>query len=150
MPRPAGTPLSVVEPEIHGDLDEAKLKMIFRARVLNRMSEKHPPWNASELARRSGLTRDLVSTYLRDPPRSLPTNMNLIKISQALGCEPGELLPSAADLTAHVPPLQVIGQDDQGFRVKINIPVSLGTFAEITKLIEREVDAATAARRRGQ
>ena len=49
-------------------------------------------WNQSELARRSGVGRDAVSTYIR--ARSYPEPKTLLKLSKALGVKPEELLPN--------------------------------------------------------
>jgi transcriptional regulator with XRE-family HTH domain len=59
-------------------------------------------WTPAELARRSGLSREDVSSYLRGA--SLPNEENLLKLAKALDVEPGELMgrdgPKPATTTA--------------------------------------------------
>lgn len=50
-------------------------------------------WNQSELARRAGIGRDAVSTYVRG--RSYPEPQTLRKLCKALNCKPEDLLPNA-------------------------------------------------------
>jgi transcriptional regulator with XRE-family HTH domain len=67
------------------DADDPKLE--FARRLFLRLEEKG--WSQSELARRAGLSRDSVSTYIR--ARSVPSPVNLRKLSEALGCLPSDL-----------------------------------------------------------
>lgn len=50
-------------------------------------------WNQSELARRSEIGRDAVSTYIRG--RVFPENKSLAAMAKALSVEPEQLLPNA-------------------------------------------------------
>lgn len=52
-------------------------------------------WRQAELARRAGLPRDSVSTYIRG--KTLPTTTSATKLARALGVEPTELLPYAVE-----------------------------------------------------
>jgi transcriptional regulator with XRE-family HTH domain len=108
---------------------------VFKARLTRLLLERN--MNQTDLANRSGVSRDKISTYMREPPRSLPTNMNVIKIAQALGVSTGDLLPTLGDLQAHKQPLEVIGSASEGFRVRINIPLPFEAFSELTALIQR-------------
>jgi transcriptional regulator with XRE-family HTH domain len=62
----------------------------FGARVKLVMESKG--WNQSELARRAGLNRDAVSTYIRGAV--YPTELSLQALARALDVDPEELLPS--------------------------------------------------------
>lgn len=116
--------------------DDADLRRIFRERVKALLLDKG--WNQSELARRADVGRDQISTYLRDNPRSLPTPGTLVKIARALGVSTNELLPTAGDLNpARAQPLEVLGSDETGYRVRINIPLPLPALSELMQLVQR-------------
>lgn len=68
-------------------------KTVF-ARCLYNMALQRG-WNQADLARESGLGRDVISTYFRG--RSLPGPKNLNKLADALECEPQELLPWSSE-----------------------------------------------------
>lgn len=71
---------------------DARSDMIMKqefGRRLDRMMV-NKGWSQSELARRAGLPRDSVSTYIRG--RVLPTDKSLRKLAKALDCEPTEIL----------------------------------------------------------
>ena len=76
-----------------GEIDLSK-KVIttgeFATRVYTLMYEKG--WNQSELARKSEIGRDSISTYING--KSVPTPRNLEKLSLALGTEPEKLYPN--------------------------------------------------------
>lgn len=59
-------------------------RMEFAKKLINLMRDKD--LNQSDLARKAGLTRDAVSTYVR--ARSMPEPANLAKLANALGVEP--------------------------------------------------------------
>lgn len=59
-------------------------RMEFAKKLINLMRDKN--LNQSDLARKAGLTRDAVSTYVR--ARSMPEPINLAKLAKALGVEP--------------------------------------------------------------
>lgn len=66
-------------------------KQEFGRRLQALMLEKG--WNQSELARRAGLGRDAISTYIRGV--SFPEPKNLHGLAKALGSEMEHLLPNA-------------------------------------------------------
>jgi transcriptional regulator with XRE-family HTH domain len=68
---------------------EEVTKQEFGKRVYRLMLEKG--WKQSELARRAGLGRDSISTYIRG--LVFPDPVNLEKLAKALGVGPGDLLP---------------------------------------------------------
>jgi transcriptional regulator with XRE-family HTH domain len=54
-------------------------------------------WTQSELARRSGLPRDSISTYVRGAV--FPSELSLDKLAKALGVKAEELLPNKLENT---------------------------------------------------
>lgn len=67
-------------------------KAEFSRRLWKLMADRG--WNQSELARQSGLARDVISTYMRR--HSLPTPTNMQKLADALGVPIEHLAPPAA------------------------------------------------------
>jgi transcriptional regulator with XRE-family HTH domain len=118
------------------------LKRVFRARVLKLMQQKE--WTQAELGRRSELPRDFISTYLRDPPRSMPTPLNVMKIARALGVKPTDLVPQMGDASDVMSPIDVVGGDVQGIRVRINVQLPDWAYMKIKDIV-LEVVAAQAS-----
>jgi transcriptional regulator with XRE-family HTH domain len=58
-------------------------------------------WNQSELARRSGLSRDNISTYMR--ASSFPSGENMAKLAKTLDTDPATLSPKPT-MTRATPP----------------------------------------------
>ena len=87
-------PVQETDNHLDGDYQPKSLSKQEFARRLHHMILERG-WNQSELARRSGIGRDAVSTYVRG--RSFPEAKTLRKISQALGVEPTELLPNTIE-----------------------------------------------------
>lgn len=65
-------------------------KQEFGRRLASLIAERG--WNQSDLARRAGIGRDAVSTYIRG--RSYPEPKNLTKLAKALDMSPAALLPN--------------------------------------------------------
>lgn len=65
------------------------VRIEWAKRLQARMLDKG--WNQSELARRSGLSRDNISNYIAKG--RIPSPVHLAKIAKALGCKADELLP---------------------------------------------------------
>lgn len=59
-------------------------RMEFAKKLVNLMRDHN--LNQADLARKSGLTRDAISTYVR--ARSMPEPQNLAKLAKTLGVEP--------------------------------------------------------------
>ena len=100
-------------------------------------------WNQSELARRAGLGRDSVSTYVRG--QVLPEPKSLKALAEALGTTPGDLLPNGhmAAMEGETPALEIRqahGHADKVF-LRINRLVTLDQAARIFSII-RETDHA--------
>lgn len=110
-------------------------KQEFGKRLYKMMVEKG--WHQSELARRSGLARDSVSTYIRGV--SLPEPGNLAALARALGVEPVDLLPNQieAAIDNDVPSMEmkVSGADPSVAWLRVNRLVSTATCLEIVKLL---------------
>ena len=95
-------------------------------------------WNASELARQAGLTRDNISTYER--ASSLPTEDSLKKLARALGVEPGDLLPAKA---AHhsaptYPPFEMVVLANGRAMVRLEREMSIALAAKVLELHQSE------------
>jgi transcriptional regulator with XRE-family HTH domain len=82
-------------------------------------------WRQSELARRAGLNRDQVSTYVRGT--AFPTDVSLRKLATALGADPSELLPNR-DITA-------IEADDPSLEMKVSPGDPTKAFLRINMLL---------------
>jgi len=101
-------------------------------------------WNQSELARRAGLGRDSVSTYVRG--QVLPEPKSLKALAEALGVNPHDLFPNAAmaAMEAETPALEIRqahGHTDRVF-LRINQLVTLDQAARIFAIIRETTDHA--------
>lgn len=86
-------------------------------------------WNQSELARRAGLPRDLVSTYIRGA--SLPTPPSLKKVAEALGEKPEALLPNQLE--------SAIDEDSPIFEMKISPNAPDVAWLRINRLVSTPI-----------
>jgi transcriptional regulator with XRE-family HTH domain len=97
-------------------------------------------WHQSELARRAGVPRDAISTYVRGT--AMPTPTNLEKIAKALGVTAEELLPniieSAIDEDNPSIDLKVSPGAPNTAWLRVNRLVSLTTGAKIIELLEED------------
>lgn len=98
----------------------------------------------AELARRAGLNRDAVSTYITG--KALPGPTKLAAIAKVFGMEPSELLPAAAEaLSAPTTlPLDTFSFKEVApgrVRLQVNRVVSLATAMEIGRLIDKDTAA---------
>jgi transcriptional regulator with XRE-family HTH domain len=82
-------------------------------------------WTQSELARRAGLARDSVSTYVRGV--SLPEALNLDKLAKALGVTAAELLPNHAE--------NAIDNDAPSLELKISSANTLVSWLRVNRLV---------------
>lgn len=98
-------------------------------------------WHQSELARRAGIARDSVSTYIRGV--SLPEPGNLELLARALGVEPIDLLPNhvEAAIDNDIPSLEmkVSSSDPRVAWLRINRLVSTSTCVKIVELLGADV-----------
>jgi transcriptional regulator with XRE-family HTH domain len=67
-----------------------RIKNEFTFRLRSQLQKKE--LSVSGLARLSGISRSVLSDYLSDDP-ALPNAVNLVRLAQALDCEPGFFLP---------------------------------------------------------
>ncbi len=95
-------------------------------------------WSQSELARRSGIARDAISTYIRG--KSLPTPPNLAALAKALGVPAEELLPNhiEAAIDNDMPSfeMKVSPSAPSTAWVRVNRLVTLATAVKIAELLE--------------
>lgn len=81
----------------HGEITASdlveQLKDEFAARLRNQLEKKE--LSVSGLAKLSGISRSVLSGYLSDDP-ALPNAVNLVRLAQALDCEPGVFLPATS------------------------------------------------------
>lgn len=114
-------------------------KQEFGRRLYKLMLEQG--WNQSELARRSKLPRDSISVYING--KSLPTAASLQKLANALGKEPVDLLPNAAEsaIRDDIPPmsLNVSGGDPTKSWLTVNRLVSTAVAVKILDLLNADV-----------
>ena len=123
------------------------IKREFAKQLQNRMVEKG--WNQSELARRAAdhttsgrFGRDVISGYIRG--RNLPGPTMLHALSEALECEPSDLLPArdVPSVDKTTPSFDMKEMEDGRVWLRINRSVDWSTAAEIMSLIRKE-DAPT-------
>ncbi len=112
-------------------VDEARRAFGDRVRV--RMNQKG--WSQSELARRAGLKRDSVSTYING--KVWPDPANLKKLAKTLGCATDELVPSIAAV-APTPPAVSVVNDGDGMHLRINKRVSFEQASRILSILSED------------
>lgn len=115
-------------------------KQQFGQRVYKAMLEHG--WNQSELARQADLPRDSISVYIRG--RSLPTPLNLQKLSKALGMKPADLLPNSVEsaIDNDFPSIEIrvsTSSPDMAW-VRINRLMPFETASQIVSLLKDIAD----------
>lgn len=114
-------------------------KQEFGRRLYNLMLQKG--WNQSELARRAGIARDSVSTYVRGV--SLPEPLNLQKLADALDVKPIELLPNGTEaaIDEDNPSLEfkVSNSDSRVAWLRVNRLVTTATAVKVVELLNDDV-----------
>lgn len=110
----------------------------FGRRLYNLMISKG--WRQSELARRAGLTRDAISTYVNG--RSLPSPQNAKKLADALEVPVENLLPNIVEGAISQGradfEFKTIASDPTRAWIKIDRSVSLATAVKIAELIQAD------------
>lgn len=113
-------------------------KQKFRDRIYDLMMSKN--WTQSDLARRAGLPRDAISTYMR--AKSFPTPRNLKALAAAFGMTPAELLPSVVEETIRndVPSLSITSTTaaPNAAWVHMNRMVDMDTAIKILALVKED------------
>jgi len=105
-------------------------------------------WNQSELARRAGIARDSVSTYVGGT--AMPDPINAAKIARAFGITTEELNPwavGAATVTVlpSVEMKQMVGNPDRAW-LAINKEVSFDTAVKILALLSADATSTSDVR----
>ncbi|MEX0327921.1 MAG: helix-turn-helix domain-containing protein [Ruegeria sp.] len=97
-------------------------------------------WNQSELARRAGIPRDSVSTYVRGV--SLPNSKSLQKLADALGTTPADLIPNmvqdATEEESTSLNMRVSTGAPNTAWLQVNRLVSLTTAVKVIEMIEAD------------
>lgn len=113
-------------------------KMEFGKRLYQLMVSKG--WHQSELARRSEVSRDSISTYIRG--KSLPEAENVQKLAAALGIDPFDLLPNFVEnaIDQDMPSLEmkISTNDTRVAWLSVNRLVSVGTCVKIVELLNSD------------
>jgi transcriptional regulator with XRE-family HTH domain len=114
-------------------------KQEFGRRLYQLMNRKG--WHQSELARKAGVARDSISTYIRGV--SMPDPGNLQKLAEALGVSTDELLPNhveaAIDNDVPAMEMKVSGTDPRMAWLRVNRLVSTTTCLKIVELLGADV-----------
>lgn len=97
-------------------------------------------WRQAELARRAGLPRDSISSYVNG--KTFPTPLSVQKLAAAFDMKPEEILPNhvAGAISADNPDieLKVSPSDTRLAWLRINKAVSLETGAKIVQLLSAD------------
>jgi len=94
-------------------------RKVFGKKLLDAIRDAN--MNQSELARRLGLTKDAVSSYVRG--RCLPKNETLVTICSELGIEEDQLLPRRYDESPQNPSVKIVsvGDNSGNYFLSINV-----------------------------
>lgn len=114
-------------------------KQVLARNIMRAIIDKG--WTPAELARRAGLTRDNISTYMR--ASSLPTEDSLKRLAWALGKAPEELLPNRPDVPRSDPenPMLVLTQMPDGTsRLQVDKVVRTSTANKIIAILQADND----------
>jgi len=107
-------------------------KQEFGKRLYNLMLSKG--WHQSELARKSGLNRDAISTYIRG--RTLPSPQNRDALAKALGVDPDVLLPNYLEAA--------INEDSPAFEMKVSTSAKGMAWLRVDMLVRTSTAAKVA------
>ena len=99
-------------------------KQEFGQRLKRKMVEKG--MHHAELARRSDLPRNNISTYING--RSYPSEQSLGKLAKALGCEPDDLLPNRLEMA-------IRGEQMPDMQIKASINDPKRSWLQINRLV---------------
>ena len=97
-------------------------------------------WNQSDLARAADLGRDSISTYVNG--KTFPTPVALKKLADALGMQPGDLLPNSImnamdDEHPAVELRQAAGHPGKAW-LRVNRAMSFSAAARIVEIINED------------
>ena len=133
-------------PDHHDNASKHLSKQEFGRRLYNLMHSKG--WTQSELARKAGLSRDAISTYVRG--LHYPDPANAEKLAKVFGMSAEELLPNQAERSIDRDPalieLKVSSFNPAVAWLRVNRMVSTNTALKImTILREDDVDLSDAS-----
>lgn len=113
-------------------------KQEFGRRIYTLMNAQG--WHQSELARKSGLTRDSISTYING--KVFPTPQKLAKLAKALEVPPESLLPNHLEsaIDADMPSFEMrVSPNAPGTAwLRVNRLVSVKTAVRIADLLQED------------
>lgn len=110
-----------------------ELRQVFGSRLLD--SIRNAGLNQSELARRCGLTKDAISSYVRG--RCLPKQATFDKICAELEVHKNDLLPRRYDTHTGNAAIKLVSVSATEFHLSINVLVSLEDAMAIIAQIPR-------------
>ena len=113
-------------------------RAIFGKKLLDAIRDNN--MNQSDLARRLGITKDAVSSYVRG--RCLPSDETFIKICSELGVNEEELLPRRYDTSPANPEVKLVSVDDNSgnYFLKIAVICNLEEANKLISYIPRRAD----------
>lgn len=126
-----------------GDLSLHKQQLraearVFGVRVQRLMDDRG--WNQSELSRRSGVGRDMISGYVRGMHRPNPPHAK--SIADAFGIPVADLFPKSADPSPEVtaareaPPLEMRTVAPGRVMLHVNLELPLAVAVQILALVQ--------------
>ena len=105
-------------------------RAIFGKKLLDAIRDNN--MNQSDLARRLGLTKDAISSYVRG--RCLPKDETMIAICAELGIDEVELLPRRYDTSPANPQVKLVSVNDNSGNYFLTISI-VCNLEEANKLI---------------
>ena len=105
-------------------------RAIFGKKLLDAIRDNN--MNQSDLARRLGLTKDAISSYVRG--RCLPKDETMIAICAELGIDEVELLPRRYDTSPANPQVKLVSVNDNSGNYFLTISI-VCSLEEANKLI---------------
>lgn len=107
-------------------------RMEFAKKLINLMRDKN--LNQTDLAKKAGLTRDAVSTYVR--ARSMPEPINLAKLAKALGVEPAYFQLDYQRLAERMGAAEAFDADK--YKASANVDVPMDDDEAVTMTVRKD------------
>lgn len=117
-----------------------EVRQVFGKKLLNAIRDAD--MNQSELARRLGLTKDAVSSYVRG--RCLPKPETMARICSELGVTQEDLLPRRYDSAPSGERIKLVSMGPDSYFLSVNIIVSLKDATKIMAMLPSEDDVIDA------
>lgn len=117
-------------------------RKVFGKKLLDAIRDAN--MNQSDLARRLGITKDAVSSYVRG--RCLPKDETMVRLCSELGISEEELLPRRYDESPNTPSVKLVsvGDGSGNYFVSINVTCTLEEANALLSIIPRGSDVANA------